>query len=111
MEQNKNYATVSEFQARNSEPAMPIQLYLKTREFDPESVRVMGIAFECARAALHISTDDSMTEAVATRIIELAEPESAIPISCAISRSPPSRRLHPLRARIVDSDRPDPTLH
>ena len=51
---------------------MPIQLYLKTREFDPESVRVMGIAFECARAALHISTDDSMTEAVATRIIELA---------------------------------------
>jgi hypothetical protein len=72
LEQNKNYATVSEFQARNSEPAMPIQLYLKTREFDPESVRVMGIAFECARAALHISTDDSMTEAVATRIIELA---------------------------------------
>ena len=55
------------------EGKVPIRIYLKSREFDAESIRVMGIALECARSALHVfPSDEVLSEAVAARIIELA---------------------------------------
>ena len=52
---------------------MPIRFFLKDGHgFDDEAIRVMGLAYECARSALRIPTDDPMTQIVAAKIIELA---------------------------------------
>jgi hypothetical protein len=53
---------------------MPITPYLRSRVFEPEAVRAMGIAFEkaCRRLGLSL-TQDAMTESVAKVIIDLAE--------------------------------------
>jgi hypothetical protein len=52
---------------------MPITLFLNGEHFDPESKRVMGVAFESARAALRVSdTVDPVLPLVANKIIELA---------------------------------------
>jgi hypothetical protein len=52
---------------------MPIRAYLEDRKFDPETTRVMGLAFEMAQAALRqLNGVRSPDEAVARRIIELA---------------------------------------
>jgi hypothetical protein len=59
--------------AGRGDPAMPIRLFLKDGHgFDDEAIRVMGLAYECARAGLRISTDDPMTQIIATKVIELA---------------------------------------
>ncbi len=53
---------------------MPITLYLDGFKFDAEAKRVMGVAFEMARATLR-SADrtDAATEILAKRIIALAK--------------------------------------
>jgi hypothetical protein len=44
------------------------------RSFDPEAIRVMGVAYEMARAALHYGYKDTIAdEIVANKIIELAK--------------------------------------
>jgi hypothetical protein len=49
---------------------MPIRIFLKhPHSFDDEAIRVMGLAFECARSALR---DTSFDDIIATKIIELA---------------------------------------
>jgi hypothetical protein len=53
---------------------MPITIYLEGQKFDPETKRVMGIAFEMTRAALRLTDRDDLALAmVAKRIIELAK--------------------------------------
>jgi hypothetical protein len=53
---------------------MPIRGFLtRPHAFDDEAIRVMGIAFECARSALRISADDPLSAEVAMKIIELAQ--------------------------------------
>jgi hypothetical protein len=54
---------------------MPIGAYLDGAEFDPETIRLMGIAFEMALASLRSTPDyaDPLREAVARKIIELAK--------------------------------------
>ena len=53
---------------------MPITPYLESHRFDPETKRVMGIAFEMARVALRLSDrTDVASEIIATRIIQLAQ--------------------------------------
>jgi hypothetical protein len=53
---------------------MPITIYLEGQKFDPETKRVMGIAFEMTRAALRLTDrDDLALTMVAKRIIELAK--------------------------------------
>ena len=53
---------------------MPITPYLKSRAFEPETVKAMGIAFEKARRKLGLSrTSDAVTESLAKVVIELAE--------------------------------------
>ena len=53
---------------------MPIRPFLDGHKFDPETIRVMGLAFEMARQALRLADrTDLDDEAIAKRIIELAK--------------------------------------
>jgi len=53
---------------------MPISQYLNGERFDPETLRIMGLAFEVARAALHIQgRRDAADKLIAEQIIELAK--------------------------------------
>ena len=53
---------------------MPIRIFLAPGHgFDDETIRVLGLAFECARSALRISTEDGLSAKVATKIIEFAQ--------------------------------------
>jgi hypothetical protein len=53
---------------------MPITQYLDGHSFDPETRRVMGVAFEIALAALRLADrTDPITEMLAKRIIALAK--------------------------------------
>jgi hypothetical protein len=51
---------------------MPITPYLDGQQFDPETIRVMGVAFEIARAALRLDRDHPTIAIIARKIIELA---------------------------------------
>ena len=53
---------------------MPIRAYLDGLRFDPETTRLVGIAFEMALVALrHTDGVDPPRDAVARKIIELAK--------------------------------------
>jgi hypothetical protein len=53
---------------------MPITPYLRSKVFEPETTKAMGVAFEKACRKLGLSlTRDAMTESLAKVIIELAE--------------------------------------
>ena len=63
---------------------MPIRPYLRGQKFDPETIRVMGLAFEMALVALRLADcGDLANEMLADKIIELAKRVSAIPSDCA----------------------------
>ena len=50
---------------------MPIRPFLHGQRFDPETIRLMGIAFEMARAAVN-RPRDATDEIIARTIIKLA---------------------------------------
>jgi len=53
---------------------MPVTQFLDNCKFDPEAKRVMGVAFEMARAALQVGDQGNLiNERIAKRIIELAK--------------------------------------
>jgi hypothetical protein len=55
---------------------VPIRDFLNGDQFDPETTRVMGVAFEMARAAMRLTDQpdpNNNTELVANRIIALAK--------------------------------------
>ena len=54
---------------------MPIRPYLEGHRFDPETVRLMGIAFEMGLAVLQRTEDivNPTRDALAKKIIELAK--------------------------------------
>jgi hypothetical protein len=53
---------------------MPIRQYLNGERVDPESLRIIGLAFEVARAALHIQgRRDAADKLIAEQILELAK--------------------------------------
>ena len=53
---------------------MPIRPHLKGQKFDPETIRVMGLAFEMALVALRLADrGDLAKEILADKIIELAK--------------------------------------
>jgi hypothetical protein len=53
---------------------MPITLFLCNSKFDPETRRIMGLAFEMARLALGLEDrGDLANEVIAKKIIELAK--------------------------------------
>ena len=52
---------------------MPITQFLDSSKFDPETRRVMDIAFEMTRAALQLGDQSDLNERIAKKIIELAK--------------------------------------
>jgi hypothetical protein len=52
---------------------MPITIFLDGQQFDPETKRVMGLAFEMARVVLEREFGDRPSAVLAKRIIELAK--------------------------------------
>jgi hypothetical protein len=53
---------------------MPITQFLGNSKFDPETRRIMGVAFEMARVALNVEDRGNLAnEVIAKRIIELAK--------------------------------------
>ena len=53
---------------------MPIRSHLNGELFDPETIRVMGLAYEMATIALRlVDRGDIANEVVARKIIELAK--------------------------------------
>jgi len=53
---------------------MPIRSFLNGEQFDQESIRILGVAFEQVCIALRIGDcDDNVKQAVANKIIELAK--------------------------------------
>jgi hypothetical protein len=78
--------------------SMPITIYLEGQKFDPETKRVMGIAFEMTRAALRVSNQDDLApEIIAKIIVEFAragerDPERLCDQALANLRAPPPQR-------------------
>jgi hypothetical protein len=55
-------------------PSMPIRPYLDGQKFDPETIRVMGLAFEMALIGLRLTDrSDLANEVVAQKVIALAK--------------------------------------
>ena len=53
---------------------MPIRMYLDGQQFDAETIRVMGVAFEMTRVALRVENEaDPIRAIIANKIIELAK--------------------------------------
>ena len=53
---------------------MPITIFLDGYKPDPETIRVMGVAFEMVRAALRLNDrNDLAVEIIAKRIIDFAK--------------------------------------
>jgi hypothetical protein len=53
---------------------MPIRAHLDGQEFDSDTIRVMGLAFELALVALRLrDRGDLANEVIAQKIIELAK--------------------------------------
>jgi hypothetical protein len=52
--------------------AVPIGPYLDGHRFDPETVRLLGLAFEITRAALK-TEDEAVKQGIALKLIELAK--------------------------------------
>ena len=85
---------------------MPIRFFLKGEQFDQESIRILGVAFEQVCIALRTGDcADDVKQAIANKIIELAKTGERNPdllCECALkdirepevlgpaTRSPPS---------------------
>jgi hypothetical protein len=55
---------------------MLITPFLNGRQFDPEALRILGLAFEQVCIALQVETsDDDVRQAIANKVIELAKAE------------------------------------
>ena len=53
---------------------MPIRPFLNGERFDPETLRILGVAFTQVAIALRIGDcDDDVNQAIANKIIELAK--------------------------------------
>ena len=53
---------------------MPIKPFLTDGQFDPETTRIMSVAFETARIALRLRDDgDPLDAVIAEKIVELAK--------------------------------------
>jgi hypothetical protein len=74
---------------------MPIMPFLNGRQFDPEALRILGLAFEQVCIALQVETsDDDVKQAIANKVIEFAKAEGRPDLLCErvledIRRPPP----------------------
>jgi hypothetical protein len=74
---------------------MPIMPFLNGRQFDPEALRILGLAFDQVCIALQVETsDDDVRQAIANKVIEFAKAEGRPDLLCErvledIRRPPP----------------------
>lgn len=74
---------------------MPIIPFLNGRQFDPEALRILGLAFDQVCIALQVETsDDDVKQAIANKVIEFAKAEGRPDLLCErvledIRRPPP----------------------
>jgi hypothetical protein len=69
---------------------VPIRPFLSGQTFDPETARLLGVAFEMARAAIKCPRDLS-DEIIARRIIELAKAgERNVEVLCEAALNVPA---------------------
>ena len=62
---------------------MPIVPFLNGRQFDPEALRILGLAFEQVCIALQVETsDDDVKQAIANKVIEFAKAEGRPDLLC-----------------------------
>ena len=62
---------------------MPIMPFLNGRQFDPEALRILGLAFEQVCIALQVETsDDDVKQAIANKVIEFAKAEGRPDLLC-----------------------------
>ena len=62
---------------------MSITQFLDNAKFDPETNRVMAVAFDMACAALQLGDQSNLiNERITKRIVEHATPANLIPMSC-----------------------------
>jgi hypothetical protein len=74
-------------------PLVPIRPFLTGQPFDPETVRLLGVAFEMARTAIKCPRDLS-DEIIARRIIELAEAgERNVEVLCEAALNVPAEAV------------------
>ena len=72
---------------------MPMRPFLDGETFDPETTRLLGVAFEMARAAIKCPRDLS-DEIIARRIIELAKAgERNVEVLCEAALNVPTGAL------------------
>jgi hypothetical protein len=72
---------------------LTIRRFLDGQKFDPETIRLMGIAFEMARSAVTRRADFT-DEIIARTIIELAKAgESNVDILCEAALNVPARAV------------------
>ena len=74
---------------------MSIMPFLNGRQFDPEALRILGLAFDQVCIALQVETsDDDVRQAIANKVIEFAKAEGRPDLLCErvledIRRPPP----------------------
>ena len=62
---------------------MPITPFLNGRQFDPEALRILGLAFDQVCIALQVETsDDDVRQAIANKVIEFAKAEGRPDLLC-----------------------------
>ena len=87
---------------------MPIRPFLSGQTFDPETVRLMGVAFEIARAAVDRPADLS-DEMIATTIIELAKAgERNVDVLCEAALNVPTGAVSAPNPLPLPSSPPEP---
>jgi hypothetical protein len=63
---------------------MPIRAHLDGHKFDPETIRVMGLAFELALLTLRLrDRGDLANEVIAQKLVQLAKAGERNPSDCA----------------------------
>jgi hypothetical protein len=93
--------------------AMTIKPFLEGRRFDPETVKVMGIAYENARKALGLgSKDDFRTRIVARTVIEVTHRgiRDADQLTAAVLREFDQRQAPTTVNQPANSEPPPPTV-
>ena len=62
---------------------MSIMPFLNGRQFDPEALRILGLAFEQVCIALQVETsDDDVKQAMVNKVIEFAKAEGRPDLLC-----------------------------
>ena len=87
---------------------VPIRPFLSGQTFDPETVRLMGVAFETARAAVNRAADLT-DEMIANKIIELSSAgERNVEVLCEAALNVPTGAISASNPPPLPASPPEP---